>query len=131
LDGVPRMRFEPYLLTMIFAAAAAADQPPVALPSTIADTSVPALSCVQPDLPDLSKLTSKELKSIEAQIKSYGDCLQRYIDDRHANSDLYVNLQKAEVDAGNATVKIFNAFFAQVRELQNKQRAQPASKTPQ
>jgi hypothetical protein len=112
----------------MWAAAAAADQPTIPLPAAIPDATVPALSCVQPDLPDLSKVTAKELKSIEAQIKSYGDCMQQYIDDRHAKSSLYVSLQKAEVDAGNAAVKAFNAFFAQVRELQNKQGAQPASK---
>jgi len=122
------MRFEPCLLTVIWAAAAAADQPNIALPATIPDATVPALSCVQPDLSDMSKVTTKDLKSVEAQVKSYGDCMQRYIDDRHAKSALYVNLQKAEVDAGNAAVKTFNAFFAQVRELQNKQRPQPASK---
>jgi hypothetical protein len=43
-------------------------------------------------------------------------------------SSLYVNVQKAEVDAGNAAVTTINAFFAQVREIQNKQNAQAASK---
>jgi hypothetical protein len=47
--------------------------------------------------------------------------MQQYIDDRHAKSSLYVNLQKAEVDAGNAAVKALNAFFVQVRELQDRQ----------
>lgn len=123
------MKIAAFLLTMLCAAAAApADQPTVAIPASIPDTTVPALSCVQPDLPDMSKATAKELKSIEAQIKSYGDCMRQYIEDRHTKSSLYVNLQKAEVDAGNEAAKAANAFFARVRELQNKQRPLPASK---
>jgi hypothetical protein len=54
--------------------------------------------------------------------------MQHYIEDRHAKSSLYVNLQKAEVDAGNAAAKAANAFYAQLRELQNKQHPQPAPK---
>jgi hypothetical protein len=123
------MRFKPCLLTIICAAAAASDQPTSTFPATIPDTTVPALSCVQPDLPDMSKVTSKGLSAAEAQIRLYVDCIQHYIDDRHAKGSLYVSLQKAEVDAGNAAVKALNAFFAQVRELQNRQRPQPASKS--
>jgi hypothetical protein len=111
--------------------AAAADQPVTAIPipAIISDTTVPALSCIEPNLSDISKLTTKEFKALQEQIKAYGDCMKQYIDDRHMKSGLYVNLQKAEVDAGNAAVKTLNAFFAQVREIQNKQNAQAASKT--
>jgi hypothetical protein len=120
------MRSVLFLLVMFGAATAAADQPTSALPTTIPDTTVPTLSCVQPELPDMAKVSSKELKSVQTRIKAYGDCVQQYIDDRHAKSAIYINLQKAEVDAGNAAVKIINDFFAQVRELQDKQRAPPA-----
>ena len=71
----------------------------------------------------MAKVSSKELKAIQAKIKAYGDCVQQYIDARHANSAIYINLQKAEVDAGNAAVKIINEFFSKVRELQDKQHA--------
>lgn len=122
------MRAALFLLSILCAAAASAEEPTVAIPASIADTAVPALSCVRPALPDASKVTAKALKSIEAQIKAYGDCMQLYIDDRHAKSNVYVNLQKAEVDAANGAVRAANAFFAQVRELQNKLRPPPASK---
>ena len=123
------MRIEPCLLTLLCTVAAAADQPIVTLPASISDTTIPALSCVQPDLSDMSNVTTKEFKLIETQIKMFGDCMRQYIDDRHAKSSLYVNLQKAEVDAGNAATKALNAFFAQVRELQNKQHLQVPPKS--
>jgi hypothetical protein len=117
---------------MMWASAAAADEPITALPATIPDTTIPALNCVEPNLSDLSKATLKELKVVTSHIQVYRACMQHYIDDRHAKTSEYVNLQKAEVDAGNAAVKAVNAFFAQLRELQNKQRSQTASKdTPQ
>lgn len=122
------MRSVFFLVLVSCVAAASADEPTVAIPASIADTGVPALSCVQPDLPEASKATAKALKSIEAQIRSFGDCMRQYIDDRHAKSNLYVNLQKAEVDAANAAVRDANAFFARVRELQDEQRPAPASK---
>lgn len=116
------MRFLPCVLAICLVTltgAAAADE---TTPTAISDTTVPALTCAQPDLPDLTKVTSKELKAIQAKITAYGDCVQHYIDERHAKSSVYISLQKAEVDAGNAAVKTFNAFFAQVRELQDKER---------
>jgi hypothetical protein len=64
----------------------------------------------------MSNVASKELESIEARIKLFGDCVQQYISDQHAKSSLYVNPQEPEVDAGNAAVKTSNAFIAQVRE---------------
>jgi hypothetical protein len=54
--------------------------------------------------------------------------MQQYMDDWHAKSSLYANLQKADVDAENTAVEIFNAFFALVRELRSNQQPQPASK---
>jgi hypothetical protein len=124
------MRLSPCVLILICAAAAAAaDQPTTASPATIPDATIPASRCVQPDLSNVSNAAAEELKSIETRIKSYGNCMQKYIDDRHAKSALYVNLQKAEVDAGNAAAKSLNGFFAQVRQLQNKQPPQPAPKS--
>jgi hypothetical protein len=122
------MRYALLVLVLLGAAAAADDQPNAAIPPSIADTPVPALTCIQPDLSDISKLSTKDFKAIQVQIKAYGDCLQQYIDDRHKKAGIYVTLQKAEVDAGNAAVTTINAFFAQVREIQNKQNAKATSK---
>jgi len=122
------MRYAPLILVLLGAAAAADNQPSAVSPPSISDTTVPAPSCVEPNLSNISKLTTKEFKSLEVQIKAYGDCLQQYIDDRHKKAGIYVTLQKAEVDAGNAAVTTINAFFAQVREIQNKQNAQAKSK---
>ena len=124
------MRYASLVFALVGAAAAADDQPANAIPPSIPDTTVPALSCVQPNLSNIASLSTKDFKAIQVQIKAYGDCMQQYIDERHAKGNLYVSLQKAEVDAGNAAVKIFNAFFAQVREIQNKeiQNKQNASK---
>jgi hypothetical protein len=123
------MRHALLIFAFLGAAAVADDQPSAALPPSISDTTVPAPSCIQPDLSSIPKLSTKDFKAIQVQIKAYGDCLQQYIDDRHKKAAVYVTLQKAEVDAGNAAVTTINAFFAQVREIQNKQNAQAASKT--
>jgi hypothetical protein len=45
--------------------------------------------------------------------------MHAYIELRHAKARTYVNLQKAEVDAGNAAVQTLNAYFAQVRDAQD------------
>ena len=122
------MKYAPLILTLVGAAAAADDQPSAAIPPSISDTTVPAPSCIQPDLSSIPKLSTKDFKAIQVQIKAYGDCLQQYIDDRHKKAGIYVTLQKAEVDAGNAAVTTINAFFAQVREIQDNQNAKATSK---
>jgi hypothetical protein len=122
------MRYALLVFALVAALSAAADQPSTAIPPSISDTTVPALSCIQPDLSDISKLNTKDFKALQVNIKAYGDCLQQYIDDRHKKAGIYVTLQKAEVDAGNAAVTTINAFFAQVREIQNKQNAKATSK---
>jgi len=93
------MRFEPCLLTLTCGVAAAAGPQTIALPAMIPDVKVPTLSCVQ-----------------------------QYLDDSHAKSSLNVNLQKAEVNAGNEAVNTSNTLFPQVWERRINQRPQPASK---
>jgi hypothetical protein len=116
------------LTILLFTAAGVADEAVAPVPTSIPDTSVPPVSCVQPTLPVMAKATSKQLKALQTDVNAYRECMHKYIEERHANGHLYVNLQKAEVDAGNAAVQTLNAYFAQVRDLQDKQRPQPDAK---
>ena len=79
----------------------------------------------------MSKTAAKELKAEDAQIKAYTECGHQYVDERHAKALMYVSLQKAEADAGNEAIKSINAYFANLRELQDKLQAQAASKAKQ
>jgi hypothetical protein len=117
------------LVLLVAAVAAAADEPVAAVPTSIPDTTVPTVSCVQPALPDFAKATSKQLKAFQTDANAYADCVHKYIEERHAKARTYVNLQKAEVDAGNAAVQTLNGYFAEVRDLQDKQRAQSGTKS--
>jgi hypothetical protein len=82
-------------------------------------------------LPAVSKTAAKQLKEKDAQIKAYAECGRQYVDERHAKALLYVALQKAEADAGNEAIKTINAYFANLRELQEKLQAQSSSKGKQ
>jgi hypothetical protein len=97
------------------------DEP--SLPAAISDTTVPALTCVQPELPDMDKVSSKELKAIYARITAYSDCMQHYVEERHAKSNVYISLHKAEADAGDAAAKAANAYYAKLQELEDKKGA--------
>jgi len=120
-----------YLLILLCTGAAAADQPSPAIPPSIPDTTTPPFACVQPVLPAMSKTAATQLKAEDAQIKAYAECGQKYVDERHTKALMYVQLQKAEADAGNDAIKSVNAYFANLRELQEKLQAQASSKTKQ
>jgi hypothetical protein len=123
------------LLAIIWTAAAAADPPPSTpvltpeVPATIPDTSIPVVGCLKPKLPDvLKKTAAKELKEIEPQIKAYGDCVHQFVEERRAKALIYLTLQNSELAASNEAVKLVNAYFVSVREMQEKLQPPPAPK---
>jgi hypothetical protein len=117
-----------YLLILLCTSAIAADQPPPAIPASIPDTATPPFACAPPELPAMSKTAAAQLKAQDAKIKAYADCGRQYVDERHAKALMYVSLQKAEADAGIEAIKTVNAYFAYLRELQDKLQAQSSSK---
>jgi len=123
------------LLAIICTAAAVADPPPPnsaptpEIPASIPDTSIPVVGCLQPKLPDLSKKTAAvDLKVAEPQIKAYGDCVHQFVEDRRTKALIYLTLQNSELAASNEAVKAVNAYFATVREMEERLQPPPASK---
>jgi hypothetical protein len=88
--------------------------------AVVLETSVPKMSCPQPKVPQRVSVAPEDVAYLEKQAQAYGDCVTKYVNDRQAQTQKYNDMAKAEAEAGNAAVIEINSFYAQVKDIEKK-----------
>lgn len=83
-------------------------------------SSVPTMNCPQPKLPERVSIPQEDIQYLMEQIRTYTDCVRKYVEARQEAANRYNALVKAEADAGNAAVKEINEYHAQVLAFRDK-----------
>ncbi len=77
-------------------------------PAASAMPTVPASTCVKPDLPG-AFADSRRFERFNKEGKAYSDCIKKYVDETKGLSD-------ALIEAGNKAINEYNAFAKEVEE---------------
>jgi hypothetical protein len=85
---------------------------------------VPAPSCTKPQIQLDDKGKLKNSKELQAQVGSYGKCIDAYVAERKQVADAHQAIVKANRDAGNAAVVEFNDFAEALRTAQGQGQGQ-------
>jgi hypothetical protein len=103
---------------MLTPAAFAADTAPATTPP--ATETIPTMSCSKPQLQLDPAGKLKNPKELQTQVNTYQSCIDSYIAERKQAVNLHEAAAKANRDAGNAAVKEFNDFAAEISAAQQK-----------
>lgn len=95
-----------------------AQTPASTAPAAAPAVTAPAMTCAKPTLPPATKaLSQAQAKQLDADGKTYIDCVRSYIDARSAAHKEAIALANANADAVNGATAAGNAFVTELNAL--------------
>lgn len=105
-----------FALGLLLGSATAMAQAPAAAPAaTAAPTAVAPANCTKPVLPPPTKtMSKKESDKLNADNKTFQECIKAYVGARKAVVDEHNTIAKAHADAAVAAQTAFNAYVEEL-----------------
>lgn len=104
-----------FALGLLLSSAVASAQAPAPAAAAPAPSTVAPMSCAKPVLlPPTKALSKKESEKLNADNKSFQDCVKAYVGARKAVVDEHNAIAKAHADAAVAAQAEFNAYVTEL-----------------